>query len=66
MKISYKFLFLDHRNRSRRSAILKYRTDEFACEAVRVLFEGDPIEVWAGSRFVCRMDDRGVQLAAQP
>jgi hypothetical protein len=63
---SYCFRFLDHRNHFRSHADMNYATDAFACEAARIIFHADPIEVWQEERFVCRIDDRGMHLAALP
>lgn len=61
---SYRFRFLDHRNHFRDQADMKYASDAFACEAARIIFQRDPIEVWQEQRFVCRVDERGLQVAA--
>jgi hypothetical protein len=62
---SYRFRFLDHRNHSLDQADMKYATDAFACEAARIIFQSDPIEVWQAQRFVCRVYDGGLHLAAK-
>jgi hypothetical protein len=60
----YRFHFLDHRNHVRRSTETHYSTDAFACNAARLGFGSEPIEVWQDRRFVCRMDDTGIHIAA--
>jgi len=64
VRISYRFHFLDHRNHLRDFKVLKYTSDDYACEAAKILHHHDPVEVWQGTRFVCRFDHAGLHFPA--
>lgn len=63
----YKFMVLDHRNHLVDVIDSKFESDELACERARALYnERAPhaVEVWQIARFICRMNDVGLEFAA--
>lgn len=64
---NYKFMVLDHRNHLIEVQEAAFPGDDFACERAKSIFsERMPhaVEVWQTARFVCRMNDVGLQFAA--
>lgn len=61
--LSYQFRFLDFRNHFGGVRELKFEDDQLACHCAEQFFEVGAIEVWQGSRFVCRVDMAGTHYA---
>ena len=59
----YRFRFLDYRNHLGGTRELRFEDDQLACQCAEQLFEIGAIEVWQGSRFVCRVDEAGTRYA---
>ncbi|MGE0339251.1 MAG: hypothetical protein AB7O79_05160 [Xanthobacteraceae bacterium] len=65
----YKIVLLDHRNHVRSVEEIDFETDEIACERAKTLYgERAPhaVEVWDGARFVCRVNEAGINFAPPP
>jgi hypothetical protein len=61
--LNYRFRFLDYRNHVNAARDLKFEDDQLACHCAEQLFENGAIEVWEGSRFVCRVSSAGTRYA---
>ena len=65
----YKIVLLDHRYHVRSVEEIDFETDEIACERAKTLYgERAPhaVEVWHGARFVCRVNEAGINFAPPP
>lgn len=62
---TYRFNHLDMRNHLRRFDESDFASDVFACERARAISNSEPIEVWQGSRFVCRVEADGEFVEGQ-
>ncbi len=63
----YKFMVLDHRNHLIEVLEVPFASDELACERAKAIYvERSPhaVEVWQLARFVCRMNNVGLEFTA--
>ncbi len=63
--LTYRFNYLDQRNHIRRFDECNLDSDALASERARTLYGRQPLEVWQGSRFICRIEADGQLVEGQ-